>query len=161
MASSLGGDRMCLTLFTLSPHKPAKSSCMKKPEKQKNKQVSFKWLSCVPVAQDSWSDHFSGDLGSIPPSNQGGRTFFLLQQGPPSVSGAFVPCQKEEERRMIQPRSLSGRAQVGSQMQTWLWLWPECHNGSRAEPAPSWRDTRVGRENAVLWMCDLLHSVWN
>lgn len=34
---------------------------MKKPEKQKNKQVSFKWLSCVPVAQDSWSDHFSGE----------------------------------------------------------------------------------------------------
>lgn len=159
MASSLGGVRICLTLSTWSPHKPVKSSYKRKPEKQKNEQTPFRWLSYISVAQLMVRSFLkrAGDLGSTPHWNSQD----LLSSTAGSTICLWGIFTLPEARRIIQPRCLSGTAQADLQMQTWLQLWPECHNGSRGEPAPSWRHTGVGRANAVSCMCDFLHSIRN
>lgn len=123
------------TSSTSGPQKPAKSSCKKQTNKQMDKQGPLRWLSCLPVAEHPRSDHFPGGQETwVQPHPQ--TEVSLPQQGPPTSSGAFVPCEKQGERR-IQPRCPSGTAQEGWQTHARLWSWLKCHNGSRAELAPS------------------------
>lgn len=148
MASSLDGIRMCHLKYA-SQSRPAIRKNLK--SNRTSRSCSGGWVASM--LQNTQGQIVSQEIRRprLNPtlklqcqnllSSTAGSTICLW--------GIFLPCQKQDARIIIQPRCLSGTAQAGWWMQTWLWLWSECHNGPRAEPAPSSRDTRVERANAV------------